>query len=44
VDKYSTPKGYYAADFQDAFARYLPQDLPAPEQVVTVAEDEDDEY
>jgi putative DNA primase/helicase len=44
VDKYKTPKGYYAADFQDAFARYLPQDLPAPEQVVTVAEDEDDEY
>ena len=25
TDKFSTPKGYYAADFQDAFARYLPQ-------------------
>lgn len=24
VDKYSTPKGYYAADFEDAFSRYLP--------------------
>ena len=24
LSKQSTPKGYYAADFQDAFARYLP--------------------
>lgn len=24
VDRYSTPKGYYAADFEDAFSRYIP--------------------
>jgi hypothetical protein len=42
MSKHSTPKGYYAADFADAFARYLP---PADIKIVDeFPDDDDDDY
>lgn len=38
LNKHSTPKGYYAADFKDAFARYLP-----PSDIAVIDEFPDDD-
>lgn len=38
LNKHSTPKGYYAEDFKDAFARYLP-----PSDIAVIDECPDDD-